>query len=194
MTDTREITLNEEQKLYVIPSGSGYSCLGFDYAFRQATALADAIAAKRPDLADQALDQKPDVADWGTLAVYNGYRNLTSLLSREKVDLGTWFDPETHPEVRRQLELARNGKYRLRLEYGDRETGQAWDDRPNNGTISRSMGPMKVPLLIKSTRSYGGEAILTACIVKISETPGGRMLWQHPSYSPAPKPSIAPAA
>lgn len=194
MTDTREITLNEEQKLYVIPSGSGYSCLGFDHAFKQATALADAIAAKRPDLAEQALDQKPDAADWGTMAVYNGYRNLTSLLSREKVALGTWFDPETHPEVMRQLELARVGKYRLRLEYGDRQTGQAWDDRPNNGTIGRSMGPLKVPLLIKTARSYGGEAILTSCIVRISETPGGRVLWQHPSYAPAPKPSISPAA
>jgi hypothetical protein len=194
MTDTKDITLNEEQKLYVIPSGSGYSCLGFDYAFKQATTLADAIAAKRPDLAEQALDQKPDTADWGTMAVYNGYRNLTSLLSREKVDLGTWFDPETHPEVRRQLELALKGKYRLRIEYGDRETGQAHDDRPNSGTISRSMGPMKVPLLIRSTRSYGGDVISTAHIVKISETPGGRLLWQHPNYSPAPKPSIAPAA
>jgi hypothetical protein len=194
MSDTREITLNEEQKLYVIPSGSGYSCLGFDHAFKQATSLADAIAAKRHDLADQALEQKPDAADWGTMAVYNGYRNLTALLSREKVDLDTWYDPETHPEVKRQLELARRGKYRLRLEYGDSETGQAWDDRPNSGTISRSMGPLKVPLLIKNSRSMGGEPISTACIVRISETPGGRLLWQHPSYSPAPKPSVAPAA
>jgi hypothetical protein len=194
MNETREITLNKERKLYVIPSGSGYSCLGFDHAFKQATALADAIAAKRPDLASQALDQKPDAADWGTMVVYNGYQNLTSLLSHEKVDLGTWFDPETHPEVRRQLELARNGNYRLRLEYGDRETGQAWDDRPNNGTISRSMGPLKVPLLVKNSRSMGGEAILTANIVKISETPGGHLLWQHPNYSPAQKPASAPAA
>lgn len=189
-----EITLNEEQKLYVIPSGNGYSCLGFDYAFRQATAIAEAIAAMRPDLAAQALDQRPDAADWGTVAVYNGYRNLTSMLSREKVDIGTWFDPETHPEVKRQLELAMKGRYRLRLEYGDRETGQAWGDRPMNGSISRSMGPLKAPLLIRSSRSMGGEAILTACIVKISETPGGRLLWQHPNYSPAPKPEIAPAA
>ena len=189
-----EITLNEDQKLYVIPTGSGYSCLGFDHAFKQATALADRIAAKRPDLAEQALDQKPDARDWGTLSVYNAYRNLTGMLSREKIDLGTWFDPDTHPEVKRQLELAMKGGYRLRIEYGDRETGQAWDDRPNAGTISRSMGPMKVPLLIRRAGSYGGDSVLDACIVKISETPGGRLLWQHPTYTPAPKKEVAPAA
>lgn len=189
-----EITLNEEQKLYVIPTGSGYSCLGFDVAFNQATALADAIAARRPDLAEQALEQKPDPADWGTMSVYNGYRNLTGMLSREKIELGTWFDPDTHPEVKRQLELAIKGRYRLRIEYGDRETGQALGDRPMGGRISRSMGPMKVPLLIRRAGSYGGESILDACIVKISETPGGRLLWQHPTYSPAIKQEAVPAA
>jgi len=189
-----DITVNEEQKRYVIPTGSGYSCLGFDVAFNQATALADAIAARRPDLAEQALEQKPDPADWGTMSVYNGYRNLTGMLSREKIELGTWFDPDTHPEVKRQLELAIKGRYRLRIEYGDQETGQAWDDRPMGGRISRSMGPMKVPLLIRRAGSYGGESILDACIVKISETPGGRLLWQHPTYSPAIKHEAAPAA
>lgn len=189
-----EITLNEEQKLYVIPTSGGYSCLGFDVAFKHATALAERIAAKRSDLADQALDQKPDPRDWGTMSVYNAYRSLSSMLSREKIDLGTWFDPDTHPEVKRQLELAMKGGYRLRIEYGDRETGQAWDDRPMGGRISRSMGPMKVPLLIRRAGSYGGESILDACIVKISETPGGRLLWQHPTYSPAPKLASAPAA
>jgi hypothetical protein len=189
-----EITLNEEQRLYVIPTGSGYSCLGFDVAFNEATALADAIAAKRPDLASDALAQKPDAEDWGTIAVYNARSNLTSMVAKEKIDLGTWFDPATHPEVRRQLELAIQGKYRLRLEYGDRETGEAWDDRPNNGKISRSMGPMRVPLLIRNSRSFGGDTILTASIVKISETPGGRVLWQHPTYRPYTQPSAAPAA
>lgn len=188
-----EVTLNEDQKRYVIPSGDGYSCLGFDVAFKKATALAERIAAKRPDLAEQALDQMPDAADWGTMAVYNAYKNLIGLLSREKIDLGTWFDPDTHPEVKRQLELAMKGGYRLRIEYGDRDTGQAWSDRPEAGTISRSMGPMKVPLLIRRAGSYGGDAISDASIVKISETPGGRLLWQHPTYSPAAKLETAPA-
>lgn len=189
------VTLNEDKKHYVIHTGSGYSCLGFDYAFKQATAIADAVAASRPDLADRALDEKPDLEDWGTMAVYNGYQNLTSMLAKEKVDLGTWFDPDTHMEVRRQLELARKGGYRLSVMYGDRETGQAWGDRPQRGEIARSMGPLKVPLLIKNASSTGGEAILTACIVKINASPGGRLLWQHPDFNPAPElASPAPAA
>ena len=126
MTD---ITLNPDQRLYVIPSGGGYSCLGFDVAFQRACAYADAIAAKRPDLAEQALEQKPDPEDWGTLAVYNAHQTLVSMIVREKIDIGTFYEPGTHPEVRRQLELARNGGYRLKLEHGDGETGQAWSDR-----------------------------------------------------------------
>lgn len=189
-----EITLNNEQKLYVIPSGSGFSCFGFDNAFLEANALSDVIAKIRPDLAEKALEQKPDPADWGTISVYNAHQNLISIVSSEKIDLGTWFHPETHPEVKRQLELALRGKYRVNIEYGDAETGQAWDDRRMGGTIGRSTGVMKVPLLIRTSRSYGGEAILTAHIVKISETPGGRLLWQHPTYSPYVQPEAAPAA
>ncbi|NTF17114.1 hypothetical protein G6L37_01550 [Agrobacterium rubi] len=189
-----DITLNQEQKLYVIPTGGGYSCLGFDVAFKQATAIAEAIAAKRPDLAEQALDQKPDTADWGTMSVYNGYRNLTGMLSREKIDLGTWYDPDTHPEVKRQLELARNGRYRIRLEYGDAETGQAWSDRPEAGTVSRSMGPIKVPILVRKSSSHGGGQISSGAIVRISETPGNRVLWQHPTYTPAASFEATPAA
>ena len=189
-----EITLNEAQKLYVIKTGRGFSCFGFDNAFKEATALADRIAAKRPDLADQALEQRPDPQDWGTMSVYNAWRHLVGMLSREKIDLGTWFDPDTHPEVKRQLELAMRGGYRLSIEYGDRETGQSRSDRPESGTISRSMGPMKVPLLIRKAGAYGGGAIADASIVKISESPGGRLLWQHPTYSPTPKLASAPAA
>ena len=41
---------------------------------------------------------------------------------------------------------------------------------------------MKVPLLVANRRSLGGGAILTHCIVRIRESAGGRVLYQHPSY------------
>lgn len=195
MADERTVTLNDDQKVYVIPSsGGGYSCYGYDNAFQAATGLSDAIAEKRPDLAAQALEQKPDPQDWGTMAVYNAYRTLVGIVSREKIDLGTWYNPGTHPEVKRQLELARNGRYRIRIEYGDAETGRAFDERGIAGTVSRSMGPLKTPLLIARRGSHGGQGILSADIVKISATPGGVTLWQHENYTPAAKRDITPAA
>ena len=39
MTDL--IRINREQRLYVIPCGGGYSCLGFDVAKRKTQAVAD---------------------------------------------------------------------------------------------------------------------------------------------------------
>lgn len=179
-----EVTINEEQKYYVIPAGDGWSTLGFDNAFKKASAIADAIAAVRPDLAGKALDQKPDAADWGTMSVYNAYQNLAFMLASEKIDLGTWYDPDTAPEVKRQLDLAIKGGYRLRIEYGDSETGQVHGDMQMAGYISRSTGVLKTPILVKTNRSHGGEPLLTASIVSITETPGGRRLWQHPTYTP----------
>lgn len=43
------VKINREQRLYVIPCGAGYSCLGFDVAKRKTQAVADWL--KRPDLA-----------------------------------------------------------------------------------------------------------------------------------------------
>ena len=50
MTEKREVTCNDTQRYFVIPSGDkGWSCLGYDNCFREATALADKLG--RPDLA-----------------------------------------------------------------------------------------------------------------------------------------------
>lgn len=93
----------------------------------------------------------------------------------------TTFDGGTDPKVEKILESARLSKTRLRLEYGDNKTGKAWGDS-YTGTIGRSMGPIKVPLLIKTVRSMGGQAILTANIVRI--TKGGTEIYRHPKYQP----------
>jgi hypothetical protein len=96
---------------------------------------------------------------------------------------GTSFDERTPDEVIRVLENARQNRTRLHISLGDQQTGRDWlEEFETHGYVGRSMGPMKVPLLVSNRRSLGGGAILDHCIVRIRESAGGRVLWQHPSY------------
>ena len=100
---------------------------------------------------------------------------------------GTFYDTRTPGEVIRVLENARLNRTRLHISLGetfaDRNVGFDWlEEFESYGSIGRSMGPIKVPLLIANTRSLGGGAILDHCIVRIRESAGGRVLYQHPAY------------
>lgn len=96
---------------------------------------------------------------------------------------GTSYDTRTPDEVIRVLESARLSRTRLHISLGDTTTGKDWlDEHDIIGTVTRSMGPVKVPLLIANRRSIGGGAILDYCIVRIRTAAGGRVLWQHPKY------------
>ena len=82
---------------------------------------------------------------------------------------GTAYHKDTPDDVIRIIENARKHNQRIRLFYGDRVTGIDWLELYDTiGTIGRSTGQYKVPLLIKNSRSFGGGAILDHCIVKIT--------------------------
>jgi len=71
---------------------------------------------------------------------------------------------------------------RLRLYYGDAETGRCWmEEHDTIGYIGRSTGQIKIPLLIKTSRSWGGSPILDHCIIKI--TISGITLYEHPLFN-----------
>lgn len=96
---------------------------------------------------------------------------------------GTSYDTRTPDDVIRVLESARTNRTRLHISLGDTETGLDWlEEFEIHGYVGRSMGPVKVPLLIANRRSHGGGAILGHCIVRIRESAGGRVLYQHPTY------------
>lgn len=103
-----------------------------------------------------------------------------------KIINGTSYDERTPDEVIRVLENARANRTRLHISLGETEganVGRDWlDEFESYGYIGRSVGPVKVPLLIANSKSSGGPAILDYCIVRIRLSAGGKVLFQHPSY------------
>ena len=102
---------------------------------------------------------------------------------------GTTYDDRTDPNVVWVLENARIRGERVRLEYGDRETGKVWmEEYDVDGTLGRSMGPQKVPILLHNTRSTGGGCILGHCIlrVQVRAGKGWRTVYQHPKRQRPP--------
>jgi len=99
-----------------------------------------------------------------------------------KVVDGVSFYEETKESVINILLDAMKYKDRIRIFYGDAKSGADWCETFDTmGTIGLSCGPAKVPLLIHSIRSTGGDAISTDSIVKI--TRNKKVIYQHPNYN-----------
>ena len=96
---------------------------------------------------------------------------------------GTSYDARTPNEIISVLEQARLTRTRLLFDWGDQNSGKSWGEVYDiRGYVGRSTGSVKIPLLIKTSRSLGGGAILDHCIVKISESKGGKVLYKHANY------------
>jgi hypothetical protein len=97
---------------------------------------------------------------------------------------GTYYRDTTPRPVIDALEDAARSGERVRLFYGDPATGRPWlGEHDVAGTVSRSMGPIKVPILLASARSHGGGAILTDHVVAVV-TSGGRIRCAHRNFLP----------
>lgn len=98
-----------------------------------------------------------------------------------KIVNGTSYAINTPDKIIDILENAMRTRKRVRLFYGDSNTGRDWMEIYDTiGMIGRSGGKHKIPLLIKTRRSLGGGAILTDCIVKI--TIDKTIVYQNPKY------------
>jgi hypothetical protein len=98
---------------------------------------------------------------------------------------GTTYNDKTPRAVVDILERARQSRERICIRYGDTETGRDWGDPRMCGRVGRSTGAVKIPLLIKTSRSTGGEGLLEHVIIRITGS-GGQVLYEHPKYQPAP--------
>lgn len=176
------VTLNPEQRLYVIAFDGGVSCLGFDNARAHADQIAERLG--RPELAFAA-------SDHAALAGHARYLRALQAWGQSALSRQTYFDPGTPPEVAKVLESCRQAGNKVRLVLGDPMTGESWlDEYDVVGTIGRSTGSLKVPLLVEDGEDGGG-AILTACVLCVIDWKSGRTRYRHPAYQ-APELGIRP--
>jgi len=94
------------------------------------------------------------------------------------------LDNRTNGLVAEALYSAYTRGRRVRIWYGDTETGRAWlEELDVVGTVHVSTGPRHIPILLANRRSAGGGAILDHCIVKIVDAHNKRTLYEHPTFS-----------
>ena len=101
-----------------------------------------------------------------------------------KVADGTYYNPDTPDEIVELLEYLRRTKTRVRFYWGDPETGKDWGGEYGvTGTVSRSTGSIKIPILVHNKRSLGGTSILDNRIVRVAISSGCKAnLYIHPTY------------
>ena len=103
-------------------------------------------------------------------------------METNKIVDGVSFYEGTKESVINILLDAIKHKDRIRIFFGDAQSGTDWCETFDTiGTIGTSCGVTKVPLLIHSIRSMGGDAILTDSIVKI--TRNKKVIYKHPNYN-----------
>lgn len=99
----------------------------------------------------------------------------------KKVVNGTSYSELTNDSVIDILERARQNKTRIRVFYGDIQTGKDWcEENDVLFYVGRSSGQEKIPLAMLKINSIGGGAIFDDCIVKIQN--GKNILYQHDNY------------
>lgn len=97
---------------------------------------------------------------------------------------GTSYHPHTATEVVTWLETSRARRQPIRVFYGDTATGEVWSEENDVwGVVGRSMGPVKIPLLMHP-RAQGGPGMLEHCIVGIvtrGSDGRARFVYRHPA-------------
>lgn len=110
----------------------------------------------------------------------NMYQNDVRYVRDSAGDM--FFTEDTPFDVIDVLKRAKYQGFRIRIHYGNRETGRSdLSEFEIMGTIGSSMGPLKVPLLIQRAYSMGGGAISTGRIVRI-QSMSGKDLYRHPTF------------
>jgi hypothetical protein len=93
------------------------------------------------------------------------------------------FSKETNDKVKELLIALNLSEKRVRIWYGDTTTGKSWNEEHSViGRIGRSTGEEKIALLINNSRSFGGDGILTNCIIRIDEVGTRTTLYKHKNF------------
>ncbi len=136
----KDISINTEQGLYVIPCGSGYTCLGFEVADRKARDVAEWMG--RDDLIPQACNPP------GTLGHYDHYSIVMSA--------GAEYSHTTGKRCPAELTKQLIGLEGARVEVIDK------DGTKRRFYVGKSTGWMPIHLEIARCDSTGGTAVYGA--------------------------------
>ncbi len=174
-----EITLNHEQALFVFKGEDHVTCMGYDVVYKSILELHRRIRKLR--ILPDGIELMPALeSEIGTLKQYEQYRDMLGIVGNRKI--GTWFDYDTPGKVRNILEQYRKEGGRLRIFYGDRETGVDWlEENDVLGRIGRSTGVLPIPLLV-AEGEHGGPGILDSSIVRILDADARTELYRHKTY------------
>jgi hypothetical protein len=137
--ETREVSVNAEQELYVIPCGDGYSCLGFDVLLTRYNAIAEWL--RKEGL--QQDDLPPDAR--GSMRAYTAYRTILdradAYCQRNKLRCPAELTP--------QLIGLEGNRVEVVDRHGERRRFQ----------VGKSMGWLPIHLEIARRNSTGGPAV-----------------------------------
>ena len=95
----------------------------------------------------------------------------------------TRYNRRTSERIKSVIENALLNRFRVRIWYGDAKTGKAWNEEHDVvGRIGRSTGRQPVPILLCTSRSAGGGAILDCCIIRIDHIANHYSLYRHKKF------------
>lgn len=96
---------------------------------------------------------------------------------------GVFYHAQTDPALVEVLEGVRRNRARIRVTLGDVATGRAWNDRPEEGYLDTSLGPIRVPILVPRSNSDAGGSLLDHCVVRVeyANKRDGGTLWETPA-------------
>jgi hypothetical protein len=89
---------------------------------------------------------------------------------------GFWFDVETPADLQEWVAARHHDGRRYRFILG--KDGQEWGD-VQVGSIGRSTGRVKIPLVIYNRRSLGGPALMSAWVLRIETAKGRHVIWER---------------
>ncbi len=171
-----DVSINTERELYVLKTEVGYSCLGFDVVLREIRQM----AARLTSLGW--LKDQINTLQRGSKETFEIYQRAVDAYCRSGNQTATWFNEQTPKALQRVLERCRERQTLVRIWYGDAETGRSWlDENDVYGTIGRSTGTFRIPLLC-ARGSSGGGGLLDACIVRIDDVDTRTTLWVNKKF------------
>lgn len=166
-----EISVNQDQGLFIKSFNGGCTTLGFDNVFQTLKKIVQRLGLSLPVREEEK----------GTMTQYDLYQEAIKAYGAARLN-ETWHHPAALPEVCKIIDRCIKNDTHVRLFYGDTETGRDWGEENDVlGTIGRTTGPLKTPILVPKGEC-SGTTILEHCLVKIMDADTRRVLWTHERY------------